>query len=98
MGPLDGLRVIDCTHVLAGAWCSMLLATLGADVVKIEPPAGDVTRLQIGAFHAYDFVNRNKRAIAVDLERPEGAAVLGRLGRSAGGGGGKYWAGGFEEG
>jgi crotonobetainyl-CoA:carnitine CoA-transferase CaiB-like acyl-CoA transferase len=83
MGPLDGLRVIDCTHVLAGAWCSMLLADLGADVVKIEPPAGDVTRLQIGAFHAYDFVNRNKRAIAVDLERPEGAAVLGRLGQSA---------------
>jgi crotonobetainyl-CoA:carnitine CoA-transferase CaiB-like acyl-CoA transferase len=83
MGPLDGLRVIDCTHVLAGAWCSMLLADLGADVVKIEPPAGDVTRLQIGAFHAYDFVNRNKRAIAVDLGKPEGAVVLGRLGQSA---------------
>src|ERR1700730_11986797 len=83
MGPLDGLRVIACTHVLAGWGGSMLLADLGADVVKIEPPAGDVTRLQIGAFHAYDFVNRNKRAIAVDLERPEGAAGLGRLGQSA---------------
>src|ERR1700676_2003401 len=93
MGPLDGLRVIDCTHVLAGAWCSMLLADLGADVVKIEPPAGDVTRLQIGAFQAYDFVNRNKRAIAVDLERPEGAAVLRRLCPSAGAWGADFWAG-----
>ena len=75
-GPLAGLTVLDCTHVIAGAWCSMILADLGADVIKIEPPAGEVTRLTLGNFCAYDFVNRNKRAIAVDLNTPEGADVL----------------------
>jgi crotonobetainyl-CoA:carnitine CoA-transferase CaiB-like acyl-CoA transferase len=78
-GPLAGMRVLDCTHVIAGAWCSMLLADLGADVVKIEPPRGEVTRSGIGPFRAYDFINRNKRAIAVDMARPEGAAALCRL-------------------
>src|SRR5690242_5829712 len=78
-GPLHGMRVLDCTHVIAGAWCSMLLADLGADVIKIEPPKGEVTRGGFGAFRAYDFINRNKRAIAVDLAKPEGVAVLRRL-------------------
>jgi crotonobetainyl-CoA:carnitine CoA-transferase CaiB-like acyl-CoA transferase len=82
-GPLAGIRVLDCTHVIAGAWCSMLLADLGADVVKIEPPCGEVTRTAIGPFRAYDFVNRNKRAIAVDLARPEGAAAVRRLAAAA---------------
>jgi crotonobetainyl-CoA:carnitine CoA-transferase CaiB-like acyl-CoA transferase len=79
MGPLEELRVIDCTHVLAGAWCSMLLADLGADVVKVEPPEGDVTRLCLGAFNAYDFINRNKRSLAVNWHRPEGVEALRRL-------------------
>ncbi len=78
-GPLHGMRVLDCTHVIAGAWCSMLLADLGADVIKIEPPKGEVTRTAVGPFRAYDFVNRNKRAIAVDMAKPEGAAALRRL-------------------
>jgi crotonobetainyl-CoA:carnitine CoA-transferase CaiB-like acyl-CoA transferase len=73
------MRVLDCTHVIAGAWCAMLLADLGADVIKIEPPQGEVTRAGIGAFRAYDFINRNKRAIAVDLSKREGAAALRRL-------------------
>ena len=81
---LSGLRVLDCTHVIAGAWCSMMLADLGADVVKIEPPAGEVTRGHPKArFKAFDFVNRNKRAIAVDLSKPEGAAVIRRLAETA---------------
>jgi crotonobetainyl-CoA:carnitine CoA-transferase CaiB-like acyl-CoA transferase len=81
---LSGLRVLDCTHVIAGAWCSMMLADLGADVVKIEPPAGEVTRGHPKAkFKAFDFVNRNKRAIAVDLNKPEGAAVVRRLAKTA---------------
>jgi len=78
-GPLTGMRVLDCTHVIAGSWCSMLLADLGADVIKIEPPNGEVTRTRLGPFRAYDFVNRNKRAIAVDMTKSEGAAVLRRL-------------------
>jgi crotonobetainyl-CoA:carnitine CoA-transferase CaiB-like acyl-CoA transferase len=82
-GSLTGLRVLDCTHVMAGAWCSMILADLGADVVKIEPPKGEVTRGRIGAFRAYDFLNRNKRAIAVDMSKPEGVDLLKRLAKDA---------------
>ena len=82
-GPLAGMRVLDCTHVIAGSWCSMLLADLGADVIKIEPPHGEVTRTSVGPFRAYDFINRNKRAIAVDMSRADGAAALRRLAAGA---------------
>ena len=69
-GALTGIRVIDCTHVIAGAYCSMLLADLGADVIKIEPLDGEAGReAEVGPFRAFDFINRNKRAIAVDLQR-----------------------------
>jgi crotonobetainyl-CoA:carnitine CoA-transferase CaiB-like acyl-CoA transferase len=77
------MRVLDCTHVIAGAWCSMLLADLGADVIKIEPPKGEVTRTAVGPFRAYDFINRNKRAIAVDMAKSDGAAALRRLAAGA---------------
>jgi formyl-CoA transferase len=81
---LSGLRVLDCTHVIAGAYCSMILADLGADVVKIEPPAGESTRGMGGAaFRAFDFVNRNKRAIALDLTTEHGAAVVRKLAETA---------------
>jgi formyl-CoA transferase len=88
MGALSGLKVLDCTHVIAGAYCSLILADLGADVVKIEPPAGESTRGFGGsgpgaAFRAFDFVNRNKRAIALDLSTAGGAGVLRRLAASA---------------
>ena len=77
MAALSGLKVLDCTHVIAGAYCSMVLADLGADVIKIEPPAGETTRGHPGAaFRAFDFVNRNKRAIALDLTTERGAGVL----------------------
>lgn len=76
-GSLAGVRVLDCTHVIAGAYCSLLLADLGADVVKIEPLKGEVTRGRDEIpFKPYDFVNRNKRAIAVDIASPEGAEVI----------------------
>jgi len=79
-GALNGLRVLDYTHVIAGAYCSMLLADLGADVVKIEPLEGEVTRGREGArFKPFDFVNRNKRAIAVDVSTDDGAAVVRKL-------------------
>src|SRR5258708_37965711 len=83
-GPLRGMRVLDCTHVIAGAWCAMMLADLGADVIKIEPPGGELMRGNPKAsFRAFDYVNRNKRAIAVDLGQPAGAAAVRRLARSA---------------
>lgn len=79
-GPLKGLKVLDCTHVIAGAWCSLLLADLGADVIKIEPLEGETTRGHPKArFKAFDYVNRNKRAIAVDMTTPAGADVIKRL-------------------
>jgi len=84
MRALEGLKVLDCTHVIAGAYCSLILADLGADVIKIEPPAGETTRGHPGqAFRAFDYVNRNKRAIALDLTTDRGAAVVRRLAETA---------------
>ena len=89
-GPLAGLRIIDCSTVLAGPYCTMLLADLGADVVKVEPPEGDATRgwgppwvgdaaagTRTAAY--YLSVNRNKRSIRLDLSAPAGREVLWRL-------------------
>jgi crotonobetainyl-CoA:carnitine CoA-transferase CaiB-like acyl-CoA transferase len=89
-GPLSGLRVIDLSTVLAGPYATMLLADLGADVIKVEPPDGDATRgwgppwvgdAAAGTRTAAYFlaVNRNKRAIRLDLKAPDGATVLRRL-------------------
>jgi crotonobetainyl-CoA:carnitine CoA-transferase CaiB-like acyl-CoA transferase len=96
-GPLDGVLVADCSTVLAGPYCTMLLADLGADVVKVEPPEGDSTRGwgppwvgagldgpdDPGTAAYYLAVNRNKRSIRLDLRRPDGAEVLRRLLRRA---------------
>jgi crotonobetainyl-CoA:carnitine CoA-transferase CaiB-like acyl-CoA transferase len=83
-GALHGLKVLDCTHVIAGAWCSLMLADLGADVIKIESPEGEGTRGNPdSAFKPFDFVNRNKRAIALDVTKPEGAAIVRRLAETA---------------
>jgi len=81
---LAGLRVLDQTQVMAGPFCTMLLADLGADVVKIEPPGGEATRqmeLQLAPGHSAPFlaVNRNKRGLVLDLKHPDGAGVLKRL-------------------
>ena len=89
-GPLAGLRVIDCSTVLAGPYCTMLLGDLGADVIKVEPPEGDATRgwgpPWVGSTDAgtrtaayYLAVNRNKRALRLDLKTPDGAAILRRF-------------------
>lgn len=84
-GPLAGLRVVDLTRMLAGPYATMVLADLGADVVKIEPPEGDLTRIS-GPFRDDDAlreyggyfasVNRNKRSIVLDLKHEQGKAVL----------------------
>ncbi|MEO8208896.1 MAG: CoA transferase, partial [Chloroflexota bacterium] len=89
-GPLAGLRVVDCSTVLAGPYCTMLLADLGADVIKVEPPEGDATRgwgppwvgdLAAGTRTAAYFlsVNRNKRSLRLDLRTDDGREVLRRL-------------------
>jgi formyl-CoA transferase len=81
---LSGLKVLDCTHVIAGAWCSMMLADLGADVIKIEPLEGETTRGHPKArFKAFDFVNRNKRSLAVNLASPRGVQTILALARRA---------------
>ena len=82
-GALGGLRVLDVTQIMAGPFCAMLLADLGADVVKIEPPSGDSTRKMPGAIGtdspSFNAVNRGKRSIVVDLKKAEGLGVVTRL-------------------
>lgn len=83
--PLAGLKVLEFSHTVMGPTAGLLLAELGADVVKIEPaPKGDHTR-GLGGFAAGFFAafNRDKRSLALDLKREEGQAVLHRLAKSA---------------
>ena len=81
-GALAGLKVVDLSRVLAGPLCAQMLADHGADVVKVEAPAGDETRHLGPPFDAngdaayFAAVNRGKRAITLDLSKPEGRAVL----------------------
>jgi formyl-CoA transferase len=89
-GALDGLRVLELTQVMAGPFCAQVLADMGADVVKIEPPAGgDTTRRALGFrmrgedTAAFLAVNRNKRSIALDLKDERHRAAFHRLARGA---------------
>ena len=86
-GALDGLRVVDVSQVMAGPFCAMLLADLGADVIKIEPPAGDMTRRMPGAVGsdtpAFNAVNRGKRSVILDLKSTAGRDGLVRLAEKA---------------
>ncbi|WP_324243394.1 enoyl-CoA hydratase [Pseudonocardia sp.] len=83
-GALAGMTVLDLTQVMAGPFCTMILADLGADVIKVEnPESGDQTRSAMahpGAFHA---LNRNKRSITLDLKSDAGRATFHELARSA---------------
>jgi formyl-CoA transferase/CoA:oxalate CoA-transferase len=92
LAPLMGIRVLDCSRVLAGPFATMLLADLGADVMKLEPPDGDETRAwgppwwgapadRRSAYFAS--VNRNKRSLVVDLRTDAGREVLDRMAASA---------------
>jgi crotonobetainyl-CoA:carnitine CoA-transferase CaiB-like acyl-CoA transferase len=88
MNALEGMRVLDQTQVMAGPFCTMLLADMGADVIKIEPPGGETTRqmrLQVapGLSASFVAVNRNKRGIVLDLKRSEGVAALKKLALTA---------------
>ena len=88
-GPLDGVRVLDLTRVLAGPYCTMFLGDLGAEVVKVEQPGiGDDTRGWgppfTGGESAYFLcVNRNKKSVTIDLKFADGAALVRRLAANA---------------
>src|SRR5258706_7371647 len=85
MGPLSGMKVVDLTHVMAGPTCTLMLADMGAEVIKIEKiPAGDDTRYMVpprigDEAASFLMMNRNKKGIALDLKTAGGARVLRRL-------------------
>ena len=84
MTPLSGLKVIDLTRALSGPFCAMILADLGADVVKVEPsPSGDMSRgwgpFDRGVSTYFLSCNRNKRSLCVDFRKPEGLEIIRRL-------------------
>ncbi len=88
-GPLAGMRVLDLSHVMAGPVCGLMLADMGADVLKIERiPVGDDSRQMLtpsiaGESAAFMMMNRNKRGIALDLKKPKGQEVFKRLVKTA---------------
>lgn len=87
MQPLNGIRVLDLSRVLAGPYCTMVLGDLGADVIKVEAPEGDETRAWGPPFAGeapgesayYLCVNRNKRSIVVNFKTDEGRAIIHKL-------------------
>jgi formyl-CoA transferase len=89
-GPLAGVKVIDLTAVLLGPFATQHLADMGADVIKVEPPEGDLLRLSGGSMGRdksmgpiYMAANRNKRSLCLDLKKPRAVEVLKGLIRDA---------------
>ena len=84
-GPLSDMKILDCTQVMAGPFCTMLLADMGATVVKIEnPDGGDDTRgwppfYEGGESSYFQSVNRNKKSLTLDLKSDEGKKILTEL-------------------
>lgn len=78
--PFEGLRVVEFTHMVMGPTCGMVLADLGAEVIKVEPPAGDNTRRLLGSGAGfYPLFNRNKKSLVLDLQTPEGREAVLKL-------------------
>ena len=88
-GPLTGVRVIELAHIMAGPVCGLMLADMGADVIKIEKvPDGDDTRRMVpptvdGESAAFMILNRNKRGVSINLKSAAGKAVLAKMLASA---------------
>jgi len=80
---LQGIKIIDLTRIIAGPFCTQLLADLGADVIKVETPSGDPLRAQGEKVNDFSWYyagyNRNKKSVALDMRDPDGMAVLKRL-------------------
>src|SRR4051812_32450658 len=77
---LDGLRVVEFTHMIMGPTCGMVVGDMGAEVIKVEPLEGDRTRHLLGAGAGFfPLFNRNKKSIRIDLQKAEGVAVARRL-------------------
>jgi crotonobetainyl-CoA:carnitine CoA-transferase CaiB-like acyl-CoA transferase len=78
--PLEGLRVVEFTHMVMGPTCGMVLADMGAEVIKVEPVEGDRTRHLLGSGAGFfPMFNRNKKSIQLNLQNPEGAEIARRL-------------------
>ena len=78
--PYAGVRVVEFTHMVMGPTCGMVLADLGAEVIKVEPPQGDNTRRLLGSGAGFfPLFNRNKKSIALDLQTPQGREAVLRL-------------------
>src|ERR1700683_4600684 len=78
---LDGMRVLEITQVMSGPFCGLLLADMGAEVIKAKNPAGNASRRMVpplisGESAAFMAINRNKRGLCIDLKTAEGQAVL----------------------
>jgi crotonobetainyl-CoA:carnitine CoA-transferase CaiB-like acyl-CoA transferase len=78
--PLEGVRVVEFAHMVMGPSCGLVLADLGAEVIKVEPPAGDNTRrLEAAGAGFFPVFNRNKKSLAVDLSKPQGKEIVHKL-------------------
>jgi crotonobetainyl-CoA:carnitine CoA-transferase CaiB-like acyl-CoA transferase len=87
-GPLSDVKVLDLTRAMSGPFCTMMLADLGAQVIKVEPPGGDETRLWgppfIGKESTYFLsINRNKKSIVIDLRKEKGLEIVNKLARGS---------------
>ena len=81
--PLAGLRAVEFTHMVMGPTCGMILADMGAEVIKVEPIDGEGTRRLLGAGAGFfPMFNRNKKSLAADLHHPDGAAIARRIAAS----------------
>ena len=84
-GPLNGLRVIDLTAMVMGPYCTQMMADMGAEIIKIEPPEGDLMRTLGGPSHSgalsgkFLHFNRDKQFVSLNLRVPAGLAALGRI-------------------
>jgi formyl-CoA transferase len=82
--PLAGVRVVEMTHMVMGPTCGMILAQLGAEVIKVEPPVGDKTRSLGGMGTSFfPLFNRGKRSVVLDFTKPEDRETMDRLLASA---------------